>query len=95
MLVFLNSKKMMGGGVVLTMEIMETMVTPETEVLKMLLNKEIKTVTAIAMKTKGDFKKKFLLLPLGLITNLIQAKVATVCPKNVKSILKITVSGVE
>jgi len=47
------------------------------------------------METKGDFKKNFLLLPLGLITNLIQAKVATVCPKNVKSILKITVSGME
>jgi hypothetical protein len=75
------------------METMETMVTPETEVLKMLLNLEIKTATA--METKGNLKENFLLLHLGLITSLIQAKVVTVCQKNVRSISKTTVSGVE
>jgi DNA-binding XRE family transcriptional regulator len=94
MLVFLNSKRMMGVGM-LTMEITvttTTIVAPETRVLKVLPNLEIKIV--IAMETKGNLKESFLLLHLGLITSLTLAKVAIAYQKNVRSILKNIVSVV-
>ncbi len=70
------------------MLIMEKIIipAPETKTLKMLQNLEKAIVTALA--TKESLKRNFLLLPLGLKTNLILAKVATVCQKNVRSILK-------
>jgi hypothetical protein len=69
-----------------------TMPTPETRILKVLQNLE--KPMAIAMATKEGLKKNFLLLPLGLKTNRILAKVVTVCPKNVRSILMDSVSVV-
>jgi hypothetical protein len=86
MLVFL-SRIRITGGVMLTMPTMEkiAMAAPETRTLKMLQNLEKAMV--IAMATKESLRRNFLLLPLGLKTNLILAKVVTVCPKNVRSIL--------
>jgi hypothetical protein len=83
MLVFLSKIRIMGG----VMLIMEKIIVPapETRILKMLQNLEKAIV--IAMATKENLKRSFLLLPLGLKTNLILAKVVTVCPKNVRSIL--------
>jgi hypothetical protein len=84
MLVFLISNRMMGRIVLAVRAI----VTPGTEVLKMLLSKETTTVT-----TKGNSKGNFLLLHLGLTTSLIPTKVVTVCQTNVRSISETTVSS--
>jgi hypothetical protein len=72
-----------------TMLIMEkiAMAAPETGILKMLQNLEKVMAMVMVMATKESLKRNFLLSPLGLKINLIQAKVATVYPKNVRSIL--------
>jgi hypothetical protein len=89
MLVFLTSNRMTGRIVLAVRAI----VTPEAEVLEMLLGKETTTVTA--MGTKGNSKGNFLSLHLGLITSLIPAKVGTAYQKNVRSIFETTVFVVE
>jgi hypothetical protein len=72
-------------------EKMATIVPPETKVFKVLQNLE--TTTAIAMAAKESLRKNFLLLPLGLTTNLILAKVVIACQKNVRSTSKTFASG--
>jgi hypothetical protein len=86
MLVFL-SRIRITGGVMLTIPIMEkiAMAAPEARTLKVLQNLEKAMV--IAMATKESLRRNFLLLPLGLKTNLTPAKVVTVCQKNVRSTL--------
>ncbi len=71
----------------LIMEKTITMATLEVKVLKVLQNLE--TTTAIAMATKESLRKNFLLLLLGLTTNLRPAKVVIACQKNVRSTSRI------
>jgi hypothetical protein len=85
MLVFLISNRMMGRIVLAVRAI----VTPEAEVLEMLLGKETTTVTA--MGTKGNSKGNFLSLHLGLKISHIPAKVVIACQRNVRSIFETTV----
>ncbi len=76
-----------GGGVMLIMEKTTTLAAAEVEVLKVLQNLE--TATAIAIAAKESLRKIFLLLHLGLITNLTPVKVVIACQKNVRSTSRI------